>query len=610
MHRRSQSRSNSRPTLTLAFALAVAAAGAGSFPASARADEIVTKTGQKFSGRIIREDDQSYTIDTADFGPTKIAKTDAAAVKRGPSAVPAAKEPAAAGPGAAPDTTGGTKSGGAPAKGGETTATTATTGDAAKPAPKPKGDEPLDAAARLEARKGLTIKRVTSPGAPKKSAQSPGSAAGSAAAAADAERTAHAEEDRQAIGGAQLAATPLGTTVVVYEPPRQVTFAGSGVQIGRRTVARLDTAGRATARLAVAAAGKEEPWTLRLADVQRHIIVKSDRDRIRILEGIDSGDWLRIRTDDGVTHQGRLITVEGTIAKLSRTGEDGAAATESVEMLTAVQVDGLAQSTSTARTLQETALRDPIGVVLWPEGREIVGRVTEMLPTGLSVDTDRDGKGDLAVAFDAPVCDVRRIVPKWRDIVRDLDGASAVRIRCAEDFPDARVEREWTGMVLGVTAYAVSVKTDDGAAVVPFEQVLKLEYISSVHAMAARDLPKQSLGLPVVPGDTRETLAAIGEVKGITALHDGTVVTHVWVTAPWAEPVGGIRLDTPLEDALASSQLHFTTFVTPTDPDSPLRKPKKDALPRELLSDGVEGLRFTIQTDDSGRVRMVELSRR
>lgn len=596
------------PTLTLAFALAVATAAGGSFPAAARADEIVTKTGQKFTGRIIREDDQSYTIDTLDFGPTKIAKTDASAVRRGPSAAP--KEPAATPDApAAPDAAPGAKSDAGPAKGG------AVAGDAGQPAPKsgakdgakPAGDEPLDAAARLEARKGLTIRRNTTPGAAAKPAPSTTTAPGTTGTA---ERTAPVDEDRQAIGGAQLAAAPIGTTVVVYEPPRQVAIAGSGVQIGRRTVARLDTAGRATARLAVTVAGKDEPWTLRLADVQRHIVVKSDKDRVRILEGIDSGDWVRVRTQDGVIHQGRLTALDGSVAKLTKTGPDGALATELVDMLTAVQIDGLAKSTSTARALQDAAQRDRIGVVLWPEGREVVGRVVEVLPTGVMVDTDRDEQGDTSVPFDGPVCDVRRIVPKWRDLVRDLDATSAVRVRCAEDFPDARVEREWTGMVLGVTAYAISVKTDDGAAVVPFEQVLKLEHISSVHATTARALAKQSLGLPVVPGDTRETLAAIGEVKGITALHDGSVVTHVWITAPWSEPVAGIRLDTPLEDALASSQVHFTTFVTPTDPDSPLRKPKKDAQPRELLSDGVDGLRFTIQTDDSGRVRMVELSRR
>src|SRR5262245_16880605 len=67
------------------------------FALTAHADELVTKSGTKYTGRIVSEDDSTVTIDTAALGRLNLAKADLAKVSRDPK--PGAKGDAAGKPG-------------------------------------------------------------------------------------------------------------------------------------------------------------------------------------------------------------------------------------------------------------------------------------------------------------------------------------------------------------------------------------------------------------------------------------------------------------------------------------------------------------------------------
>ena len=211
------------------------------------------------------------------------------------------------------------------------------------------------------------------------------------------------------------------------------------------------------------------------------------------------------------------------------------------------------------------------------------------------------------------LADVTQVPAKWREIVRSFGREAATRVRSFDDYPDARVERTWTGMVTGLTAYAIAVETADGAAVIPFDTVVRLEHISSSHA-TEEPLERHALGLPVLPGDLKEYAPSADPTKGLTAITDGAVVTHVWVTAPWSGSIGGVRIDKDVEDIISSAELQFTTDVTPkiqkpTKGQAPVANPNAQKF-RELTSESIAGLRVTIQADDTGHVRLVEIARR
>jgi hypothetical protein len=362
-------------------------------------------------------------------------------------------------------------------------------------------------------------------------------------------------------------------------------------------------AGRGTARLKVAAGdGTDTTWTLRLGDVQRHVVVKTPNDHMRLLEGLEGGDWLRVKRNDGTTAEGRLSELAGLNVRLNVTQPDGTVTANQVDLKTVVQIDGLAKSAATTRMLQDLMVRDPVAVTLWPDGREIIGRVADNVSTVVKIDVDGDGNGDESIAVDAPVAAIHRVAAIWRDQVRDLTPTTAVKLRAFEDYPDARVEREWTGFVAATTAYAISIKSDDGCAVVPFENVQKIERVSGMHAEKPRPIEVHHLKLPVLPGDPREVAARADAKKGVTALTDGQTVSHVYVSSAWEESIAGIRLGSKLEDVMSNSELRFTTEVLP--------KGEKDNELRELISESVDGLRVTMYVGKHSRVQLVELTRR
>ncbi|MCG3135020.1 MAG: hypothetical protein HMLKMBBP_02513 [Planctomycetes bacterium] len=578
--------------------------------ATARGDEIVTKGGATFSGKVVREDDTHVTIETEDLGPIKLAKSEI--VKRN-GAAPAPKD----GDGKAEDAK--------PSDAAASDAKSPAKGDATKPQPKaadPAADAALDAAERLARRRNATIVRSTTPkktetpaaatpaaaasAAPAPTTSAPTTSAPTTSAPTTPAATAPESAASQPVGGDLLAKESPGTTLIVFEPVRAFEAASGGTLIGRRTVARLDVVGSSSARLTIAGSGAEQTWTVRLADVQRHRVVRGEGDRLNLLEGVDLNDWVRALKSDGSTVAGRFLGVEDGSVKLASPPDAGAEpaapASASVPLGQIVRVDGIQKSSFVRRTIADTIDRDVIAATMWPDGREIVGTVIENDGKAAAIDTDRDGKADVSLHVDAPVAAVRTLPAAVRQSAAGLAPGAWVRVASVEEYPDARVETEVSGAIAGITPYAVCIAQGDGAIVLPFESVASLKAVPSGGANAPRPIDSSTSGVPVLPGDAAED-AAKASAPGLAAVTDGRTVTHVVVSAPWEPRVFGIRIGAKLEDALSTGDLRYTTTVWP-------KESGKTGKARELVSESVEGLRVTVLCDRWETVTSIEIGRR
>ncbi|MCE9634450.1 MAG: hypothetical protein K8T90_01990 [Planctomycetes bacterium] len=614
--------------LPLALAAVLAAATA------VRADEIVTRTGSRYEGRIVSEDPTHFVIETADLGTLRVPRADVAKIN-GKDVVeatpkqttPAVKSPSpspsaspspspSSSPPPSPSASGGATAPAGAARGaaanGSGTPSTAAPGaqtpvaEDAAAAAKRRDDEAKaraeqeasDAAARLARRKAATLKRRTDPGADRAVAEAP---------PVKSESELRREQERESVGGAQLAKSARGTQVIVFEPPAAFAAATSGLVLGRRSWTRFDLGGASSASLTMTVADAPRRLTLRLADVQRHVTVKDESSRVRLLEGVDEGDWLRILLDDGTTASGRFGGVEGSSVRLSLPVDEGAPKAVDVPCAHVVQVDGLLRSVGVDRALADLERDEPVGLVYWPDGRELVGRFVDRMEHQLRLDTDADGEADTIVPLDGPIAEVRRIPLQWRPMARTTAVGGRVRLRGGESYGDARVERSFASVVEAVTAYAVAVKTDDGCAIVPFDSVVAWEPATEADVFAAaRRFTPESVGLPILPGMPAAAAHALLEslAKGISFVTDGTVVTHVYVAPPYARDVLGLRVGTSADENLSAAEIWFGTDVKPKPVDD------GDDRARELISESVDGLRVTAYVDPKGPISAIEITRR
>jgi hypothetical protein len=540
-----------RALVPLAVTLLVAA-----LASAAPADEVVLRSGATYSGKLVAEDDTTVTIDTPDLGRMRLPKSDVDRVKR-------AEAPAAP----APDAAAG-----------------ADAGAAKRRAAAPKAAA-RTAEERESRRKASKIVRRTEP------------------QAETAARTAEAAPEREQtkIVGGILGKVERGSWLVLFQPPRPFAAAPLAIELGRRTFARLEMAGVSAVWLCVPEAAGERRAPVAMSDVQRHVVVRSDASRIRMIEGVDKGDWLRARLADGSTFEGQLDGIGESTVVVSRAGEDGAPATTEIDARTLIEVDGLMRQTGAHAALADAATGEPVALTFWPDGREIVGYLRERTDVHVVIETQ--GRGNVTVPRNSPLAEVRRVPPKWREAVRALPVGTAVHVRSAEDFPDARVERDLVGTLAALTAHAVVLAGDKGATVVPFDQVRWLAVCESETEAAAAKTRRASsyrCDLPIVPGAPCEKAAGLDPAQGVSAATDGRTVTHVFVTSPFDGEVYGVRLGQKIGETPNATDLRFDTVVTP-------RSAAEDFKPAEMTSTTIDGMRVTLLLDDEGAVTAVEL---
>jgi hypothetical protein len=558
---------------------------------AARADEVVTKVGTKYTGTVVSEDATTVTIDTPALGRLHLAKSDVVKVTRDlkPAADAKAAEGAKKGDASKKDD--------AAAKAGDPAPQTPE--DAAAAAAKAKADEEAAAKALAEERearrRATKIVRRTTPQAAKPAAAPPKD--GEAAAP---------DETKASIGGSELAKVERGSFVVVYLPPKQIDGSPSGIQIGKRFVARLDSAGAASAWLSLPMTSGDEPLLMRLTDVQRHVAVKLGQPRLtKLIEGIDRGAWLRLRLEDGSVVQGVLQAATETGLTLQRPKDDGAPEVTEVAEEKIIEVDGLLRSTSTRLVLDDLAVGEPVALMLWPDGREIIGTLKARTDMLLTVDTGESSP--VKVAVDGPVVEARRVPAKWRSVVTAFTAKTTAHAKSFDEFPDAHVERDLIGTVAAVTAYAISLDTPDGILVLPWDSLTTLAgNDAGADAAAAKPMKRseRSCKLPVRPGDSAEKVKGIDPESGVSAVTDGAVVRNVLVAAPFDGEVFGIHLGDRVDDAEDRTDLRFDTIVTPR------RQGVVDVKPAEMISNSLERTRVTLMLDAAGCVSAIELGAR
>ena len=574
--------------------------------AGARADDVVTKTGKTYSGTIVAEDENTVTVDTKALGPVKVAKVEIAKITRAEAAkkdgaggvaakpAPAKEEAPAAGAAPAPDAD-------ADAKANADAAAKAKAKAAADAAAKAKAEAEAATSAeeRDRRRRATRIVRRTDPVTTK-------AAEKTAAAEAEKEKEKAKEEEAKAtLSGAQLARVERGSWIVVVQPPKQVEGASGAIAIGRRTYARLESVGAASAWISLPMAAGDERMAIRLSDVQRHALVKGDASRVsRMVDGIDPGAWLRARLSDGTTAEGVLQEVKDDAVTLARVESDGSLSPFDVPSARLVEVDGLLRSNATRMTLADLAAGEPLAVTLWPEGRLVVGTVTECNALCVTVRTQLGAIERISI--EGPVAEARRVPLKWRDAVTSMGTKTLARVRCGDDYPDAHVERDLVGTVLAASAYAITVDTADGVIIVPYESVTTLEFSGSDSGAEARPMKKsdRSCSVPVLPGDPASKAKGVDAASGVCAVTDGDVVRHVIVSRPFEGSVFGVRIGDRAVDAQEATDVHFDTVVVPR------RKAGEDPRPAEMTSNSLEDMRVTLLLDAQGSVSAIELTAR
>ena len=571
--------------------------------AGARADDVVTKTGKTYSGTIVAEDETTVTVDTPALGPVKVNRVDIAKINKTKTA--AKDGTAAAKPAAAKDGKD-AKSGDAAQPAGAAPAADADGKSAADAAAKAKAKAAADTAAakaKVEAeaalsaqerdrrRRATRIVRRTAP----------------AAAKPTAEVTPAAEEEAKAtVSGAQLSGVERGSWIVVVQPPKQVEGASGAIAIGRRTYARLESVGAASASISLPMAAGDERVAIRLSDVQRHALVKADASRVsRMVDGIEPGAWLRARLSDGTSVEGVLHEVKDAALSLARVEADGSLTPFDVPSSRLVEIDGLMRSNANRMMLADLAPGEPIAVTLWPESRQIVGTVVESNALCVTIRTTLGATEKLCI--EGPVAEARRVPLKWRAEVTSLGPRAIARLNCGEEFPDAHVERDLAGVVLAASAYAVTLDTPDGVIVAPYDAITTLQVSDGDGSgTIAKPLKKsdRSCSVPVLPGDAASKAQGVDAASGVSVLTDGDKVRHVIVSRPFEGSVFGVRIGDRAIDAQDATDIHFDTIV------SPRRKAGAEERPAEMTSNSLEDMRVTLLLDGAGSVSAIELTAR
>jgi hypothetical protein len=326
---------------------------------------------------------------------------------------------------------------------------------------------------------------------------------------------------------------------------------------------------------------------------------------MKMIEGIDRGAWLRARLDDGTTVQGVLQAAQDGGLTLQRPAADGSPEMVTVAEDKIIELDGLMRSTSTRLVLNDLVAGEPVALMLWPEGREVVGVLKERTDLLLTVDTG-DGPA-VTVAVDGPVAEARRIPAKWRTIAGGFTTKTTAHAKSVDEFPDAHVEHDLIGAVVAVTAYSLALDTPDGVLVLPWETLTSLAGSESGgEAAAAKAMKKseRSCRLSVRPGDAAEKAKGLDPETGVSAVTDGNVVRNVLVAAPFDGEVFGIHLGDTVDDAEDRTDLRFDTIVTPR------RMGVVDAKPAEMISHSLERVRVTLLLDAAGAVSAIELGAR
>jgi hypothetical protein len=568
--------------------------------ASARADEVVTKTGKTYTGTIVAEDKDTVTVDTATLGQMKVARVDIARIDRAKApakdAGAAEAKPAAAKPADdKKEEAAATPSPESPEKAeADAAAKAKAKADAAAAAKaKAEAEEILSAQERDRRRRATRIVRRTDPAATKP-----------APAAAKPPAPVEEEESKATLSGAQLARVERGSWIVVVQPPKQVEGASGAIAIGRRTYARLESVGAASASMTIPMAAGDERVAVRLADVQRHALVKADASRVsRMVDGIEPGSWLRARLSDGTTVDGVLQEVKDASLTLGRVEADGSIAPVEVASGRLVEVDGLMRSNATRMTLAEVTIGEPFAATMWPDARLVAGTVTERSDSCITLRTSRGATE--RVCSDGPVAEARRVPLKWRQSVTSIGPKTLARIGCSEEYPDAHVERDLAGVVLAASAFAVTLDTPDGVIVVPYEAVIRLEMSDSGNG-DSRPMKKsdRSCSVPVLPGDPASKTQGLDAASGVSAVTDGDVVRHVIVSRPFDGSVFGVRLGDRAVDAQDATDIRFDTVVVPR------KKFGAEERPAEMTSNSLESMRVTLLLDAAGSVSAIELTSR
>lgn len=572
-----------------------------SLAAGARADDVVTKTGKTYSGTIVAEDETTVTVDTAALGPVKVNRVDIAKINKAKTAAKDAAG-AAAKPADGKDGRDGkdAKSGDAaqPARAAPSAdadavakAKAKAAADAAAAKAKAEAEAALSAQERDRRRRATRIVRRTDPVAAKP-------------AAAEV-KPAPEEEAKATVSGAQLSGVERGSWIVVVQPPKQIEGASGAIAIGRRTYARLESVGAASASISLPMAAGDERVAIRLSDVQRHALVKADASRVsRMVDGIEPGAWLRARLSDGTCVEGVLHEVKDAALSLALVEADGSLTPFDVPSSRLVEIDGLMRSNANRMMLADLAPGEPLAVTLWPDARQIVGTVVESNALCVTIRTTLGATEKLCI--EGPVAEARRVPLKWRAEVTSLGPRAIARISCGEEFPDAHVERDLAGVVLAASAYAVTLDTPDGVIVAPYEAINTLEVSDGDGSgTIAKPLKKsdRSCTVPVLPGDPASKAQGVDAASGVSALTDGDKVRHVIVSRPFEGSVFGVRIGDRAIDAQDATDIRFDTVVVP-------RRKLGEERPAEMTSNSLEDMRVTLLLDASGSVSAIELTAR
>jgi hypothetical protein len=411
------------------------------------------------------------------------------------------------------------------------------------------------------------------------------------------------------IGGLDLAKVPQGTEVIVFQPPRPFAAAPQAIEIGRRLVARMEMAGVKSAWMTVPGPEGEERVAVRLADVKRHIDISDPEALLRIFEGVDTGDWVRVRLNDGSTVEGGLEMVAEGAARLICSAGDGKVERKAIRCADVVQVDGMLRDRTAHLTLGDIERDELVAVTFWPAGDQVMGRYVEGGSDALALDLDDDGTADRRIMRAGPVAEVRRVPARHRDFARKLRAGDVVRMTFREEFPDAVLRRNHIGRVAAMTAFNLSVEDGRDAMVVPFESISELAIIEDRPEAeiakwgAVLDTERATREFVVLPGMKLTDVRASGLDKGVTTLDDGRRITHVFISAPFDDEAFGVRMGEPVLQAVRRSPLRFHTTVMPrllagSEPEA-----------QQTISQSIEGVRFVILGDDLGIVTGIEMTR-
>lgn len=585
--------------------LVLAAAGTLLAAADARGDEVVLKSGKVRKGRVVSEDARFVVIESR-FGPIRIAASEVVEVRRDaprgedtqkepPKTDQPAPAPVPAGDGTAERPTDSPEEVATPPAGeaGDADASAEPGGDATAAAEavsaEPGSGPPSDRLRRLRASR--VVRRTTA-------AEEPQAA------------PAPKDEPETTIGGRALGTVPKGTEVIVFQPPRPFEAAPGTIEIGKRTLARMEMAGSASAWMTTSGADGEQRIVIRLADVKRHVEVTSPDARMRLFEGINPGDWVRLTTTSGETVQGRLVEAADGAVQLTTVAADQSTARSTIAVETLVSVDGMLRDSAAELALADVAAGELLAVTFWPGGEQIMGRHVESPANVLSLDVDDDGVGDRTLLRDGPLAEVRRVPARLRELATHLRPGHVVEVTYRDDTPDAGVRQTTLGAVEALTAFALAVRQGDGseAAVVPFDAVAELLLVENdPEAEIARwnsRVPREVAlaELPVLPGMSEKEAAGLQLPEGVSTVSDGLTVSHVFVAAPFAGELFGLRVGEPDSQSTRRSSLRFDTKVVPRVAGGSTPQP------RQQISDSIEGLRVVLLSDDMGVVTGIEIS--